>query len=305
MFSFFNKKQKPNWSPFENASIHNKFESLVSNYFKSKGIEHTIENGIVNVPNNEFGFNNLGLQNIAQFCNNEGENKFKEHIQGHFETLKRGYEFNKNFELLKTDYNLVKEYLGIRLYHNSYIKNLDKVQTIGKNIAGDIYAMLIFDLPETVISVSPDETNKWNKSDDELWKESLKNIISKYPPTITSKELQGIPFKTIEDDHFYSPNIIFNIDSHQELIGEFGSLISMPTRHIVIVYPINNAQAINAINTQLQVTYGVSSKGPGTLSNNLFWIKNGKIENQPYKITDGRLSFTPSEEFVNMLNKLK
>ena len=74
MFGLFNKnkKQKPDWSPFNSLEIHEKFETCVSEYFKSKNIEHKIVDGIVEIPNNDFGLNQLGLSNIAQYCKNEG-----------------------------------------------------------------------------------------------------------------------------------------------------------------------------------------------------------------------------------------
>ncbi len=307
MFGLFNKnkKQKLDWSPFESYEVHQEFESMVSEYFNSKNIEHQIIDGIVKIPNNDFGLNELGLSNIAQYCKNEGQSKFKDHISGHFETLIRGYEFNKEFDLIKTDYNKVKQYIGVRLYNLSYIQQVGLEKTIGKPIGGNLYAMLIYDLPDTVTSVPPKEAEVWNISKQELWNEASNNTLSKYPPNILNRELQGIGFKTVEEDHFFSPNIVFNISNYSELIGSKGSLISIPTRHIVIIYPINDLNVVNALNTQIQVTNGVSSKGPGALSNSIFWYNNGELKEQPSKIEEGKLVFTPTEDFVNMLNQMK
>ena len=91
MFGLFkknkNENQKPEWSPFDSLEDHNIFETAVSVYFNSKNIEHQIVDGIVVIKNNDFGLNQLGLSNIAQYCKNEGKAKFKEHITGHFESL--------------------------------------------------------------------------------------------------------------------------------------------------------------------------------------------------------------------------
>ena len=79
----------------------------------------------------------------------------------------------------------------------------------------------------------------------------------------------------------------------------------MPTRHIVIIYPINDLNVVNALNTQIQVTHGVSSNGPGTLSNSIYWHYKNELQEQPSKIEAGKLVFTPTEDFVNMLNQMK
>ncbi|MBP6237557.1 MAG: hypothetical protein KA536_15515 [Saprospiraceae bacterium] len=307
MFGFFkkNKKQKPDWSPFDSVEVHDEFESSVSEYFKSKNIEHQIIDGIVNIPNNDFGLNELGLLNIAQYCKNEGQKKFNEHISGHFETLIRGYEFSKYFDSIKVDYNKVKQYIGVRLYNQSNIEQVGLEKTIGKSLGANIYAMLIYDLPDTVTSVPPREAEIWNISKEELWDRALENTHTNYPPNILNRELQGISFKTVEEDHFFSPNIVFNLSEYPELIGAKGSLISMPTRHIVIIYPIYDLKVLNALNTQIQVTNGVSSKGPGTLSNGLFWYFNGELKEQLTKIEDGNLVFKPTDDFVSMLNQMK
>ena len=307
MFGLFNKnkKQKPNWSPFDTIEDHEKFESCVSEYFQSKNIDHKIVDGIVELPNNDFGLNQLGLSNIAQFCKNEGPSKLKENISGHFETLVRGHEFNKTFESIKDNYVNVRKYLGVRLYNQSYIEQIGMDKTVGKSLGGNLYAMLIYDLPDTVTSVPPKEAEAWNISPEELWQSAVENTETKYPPNILERELQGISFKTVEEDHFFSPNIVFNISKYPELIGDKGSLISIPTRHIVIIYPINDLNVVNALNTQIQVTHGVSSKGPGTLSNSIYWHYKNELQEQPSKIEADKLVFTPTEDFVNMLNQMK
>lgn len=304
MFSFFkkNKRQKPEWSPFDTIKDHDIFEKELAAYFKGKGIAFELLDGYIKVPGKEFDLGEFGLSNIAQFCKNEGVEKSKEHIAGHFESLIRGHQFNKQFDRLKTNYEAVKKYLGVRLYNIEYFQNIGVDKAIGRNVGGDLYAILIYDLPDTVQSVSPKDAEAWNIDPDELWNAAEANIYSLYPPNIMDRELQGLHFKTVEEDHFFSPNIIFQIDNYPELIGTYGSLISMPTRHIVIIYPVENIQVVQAIQTQITVSHGVSARGPGTLSNQLYWYNNGKLTHQPSKIEDQKLEFMPTKEFVGMLN---
>ena len=62
---------------------------------------------------------------------------------------------------------------------------------------------------------------------------------------------------------------------------------------------------MNALNTQIQVATGVSSKAPGSLGDSLFWYYNDQLIVQPSKFEDGKLIFTPTADFVNMLKEMK
>lgn len=307
MFGFFkkNKKQKPDWSPFDAVEDHERFEAAVVNYFNSKNITHQILDGVVNIPNQDFGLSDLGLVNIAQYCSNEDPSKLEEHVAGHFDTLIRGHEFNRTFDTIKKDYDKVKAYLGVRLYNQSSIEHLGLDKTIGKSVGGDVYAMIVYDLPDTVTSVPPGDAEHWTVNEGDMWRDALRNSRAKYPANILNRELQGISFKTVEEDHFFSPNVIFDIANQPELVGQHGSLISLPTRHIVIIYPINDLGVVQALNAQIQVTHGVFANGPGSLSRSIFWYKDGVLTAQPSKIEEGKLVFTPTEDFVDMLNQLK
>lgn len=311
MFNFFKKKkqnevkkEKPSWSPFDTAELHNYFESEVSKYFQAKGIDHEIVNGIVKIPKADFGLGELGLHNIAQYCQNNGKDAFRKNIAGHFDSLIRGHEFGKKFDEIRSDYVQVKPYVRVRMYNVDYVQHIGLDKTVGKVIAEQLYAMLVYDLPDTVESVKPSMLDEWNVPMEEVWENALENTFSEYPPIILERELQGIPFKTVEADHFFSPNIVLNMDQHPALVGSYGSLVSIPTRHIVLIYPINDINVLQALNTQILVTKGLSEKGPGSISSAIFWYHKGIMKHQPLEHKNGEITFAPTPGFVELLNDL-
>lgn len=314
MFSFFKKKksasnlqsapQKPIWSPFETNQQHAIFIHLIGLYFSKKNIAHSIGDGIVNTPDKSLQLGQLGLQNIAQHCANSEEEQYANHIANHFDMIIRGQQWSREFDKIKKDFDQVKQYLSIRIQSNEYISSIGLDKLLGKQLVGNLYAMLIYDLPETIQSINPKDVDAWDKDFDTIWDISIYNTLGKYPPNILDRELQGIKVKTIEEDHFFSPTIIFNLEDHPSLLGTHGSLITMPTRHIVIIYPIEDASVIQAITTLITVSEGVSARGPGTLSNQLFWYHKGDLDHQPYKVEETTISFQPSERFVAFLQTL-
>ena len=78
MFSFFKSKKTiipaPEWAFFFDDAEYTKFITEIETYFKSQRHQFEISDGIVHVNKNEFGFENLGLSNVAQVCKQHGVN---------------------------------------------------------------------------------------------------------------------------------------------------------------------------------------------------------------------------------------
>jgi hypothetical protein len=308
MFSIFKKnrniQQIPDWASFFSNEDYTKFISVVKDYFTQKNIEYTIQDGVLTVDTNEFGVNNLGLVNIAQVCNQDEKRNYKTIVKEHFDSLIRTHEFDREFEKTTHNYNEIKEYIGVRLYSTEYFAQIDKNAIVGKLIADDLYATLIFDLPDAIQSIKKEETEKWGKTLDELFEIGIQNIRQKYLFEISQQQVGDFTIWFVQGDHFFTPNIIFDFNKYPELIGTNGSLIGIPHRHAVIIYPIENIGVVNAINALIPIVNGMYHEGPGSISGYLYWYKDGLFENLPYKIEDNKLQFYPPESFVEILNKL-
>jgi hypothetical protein len=309
MFSFFKKKTDkinvPEWATFFDEKEYSLFIKEIDNYFKNLNIQYEIEDGQVQVSENEFGFSHLGLMNVAQVCKQEGKKYYKEIISEHFNSLIRANKFDKEFEKIADNFEEVKKYIGVRLYDNEYVAHIGKELTIGKDFAGDIYSMIVFDFPDSVLSIKPEQTTAWDKTTEELFEIGVSNIKSNYPLTINKEDLGEFSIWFIQGEHFFTPNIVFDLENRKELIGSKGSLVGLPHRHAAIIYPIENLEVVNAINGIIPIIYGMNQEGPGSLSNNLFWYKDKTFTQLPYKIDEGKLDFFPPNNFVELLNEMK
>jgi len=309
MFSFFKKKtddtEIPAWASFLDAKEYSIFIKELDNYFKSLNIEYELGDGQVTAKENEFGFNILGLTNVVQVCKQGDKKYYKEIITEHFNSMIRAYKFDKEFGKMAENFEEVKKYIGVRLYDNEYVAYIGKENTIGKDFAGDIYSMIVFDFPDSVLSIKPEQTTAWNKTTDELFEIGASNIKSKYPLTITKEAFGEFSIWFVHGEHFFTPNIVFDIENRKELIGSKGSLVGLPHRHSAIIYPIENLEVVKAINGLIPAIYGMNQEGPGSLSNNLFWYKDKTFTQLPYKIYEGKLQFFPPDNFVSFLNELK
>ncbi len=308
MFSLFKKNKVntdvPEWAAFFNNNEYVSFLQAVDAYFKKENLAYECTDGMVTVGVNDFGFSMLGLTNIAQVCKQNKPRNYERLVYEHFQSMARANQFDAEFATIVHDYDSVKHYIGVRLYPIDYAAQIGKESTIGKDYAGDIYAMLVFDLPDSVINVRPEQAEKWGKGMDELFEVGLQNCKNKYQFDISLQKFSSIRVWFVQGDHFFTPNVVFDLGNYPKLIGTKGTLIGIPHRHSVVLYPIENLEVVTAINQLIPTIYGMNAEGPGSISNNLFWYYEGQVENLPYTIEDNKLQFFPPDNFMKMLQTL-
>jgi hypothetical protein len=309
MFSFFKKKTGSNhipaWASFFDSKEYSIFIKELDNYFRQLNIDYNLGDGQISVNESDFGFDKLGLTNVAQVCKQASINHYKEIITEHFNSMLRARKFDKEFEKVAGNFEEVKQYIGVRLYSNDYVASVGKGNTIGKDFAGDIYSMIVFDLPDSVVGIKPEETIAWNKTTDELFEIGVSNVKEKYPLKISKESFGTFSIWFVQGEHFFTPNIVFDIENRPELVGSKGALVGLPHRHSAIIYPIENLEVVKAINGLIPAIYGMNQEGPGSLSNNLFWYKDKEFIPLPYKLEEGKLQFFPPGSFLEILNELQ
>ena len=60
--------------------------------------------------------------------------------------------------------------------------------------------------------------------------------------------------------------------------AEFGTLVGVPTRHIVVAHPIRDRIALTVMAKMLQLVERYFNDGPGSLSDSLYWLADGRME---------------------------
>jgi len=308
MFSLFKHKSEnpevPEWAAFFSSSEYSEFINAINNYFKKKNVTYELGDGMLSTGENIFGFASIGLINVAQVCKQNKQRNYRKIVSEHFDSMVSAYQFEMEFNKIVHDFDKVKKYIGVRLYPNDYVGHIGKELTVGKDFAGDIYSMLIFDLPESITNVQPHQIEQWGRPFEELFEVGKQNIKHNYPLNISQHKFNELAIWFVEGNHFFAPNIVFDLNNYPKLLGSKGSIVGIPHRHSVIIYPIENLEIVTAINQLIPAIYGMNEEGPGSISNNLFWYNDGHFENLPYKIEDNKLQFFPPQNFAEMVKTL-
>ena len=305
--SFFRRKKNtepaPEWTPFQSYSDYEEFISHVKKYFDRRKLTYTIEDEAIRVADEEWPVGLMGLSNLAQVCNQNPRSAWKSIVTDHFEGLERAKEFESAFFKKAHDYSHAAPYIGVRVYPNDYIAHVGEEAIIKKPIAEDLSAILVFDFPNEVINLKPETTIQWNKTNEQLYEIGMANIRINYSNEITSEDIEGSRIWIIQGDHFFVNNSV--LDLQPVPTGTHGSLVGIPHRHAVLVYPIEDLGMIKTLPALVYVLQGMYREGPGSISQSLYWHREGNLVNLPYRLEETEFHFTPPEKFLDMMNTLQ
>ncbi|NDV94313.1 hypothetical protein D0T84_05190 [Dysgonomonas sp. 521] len=311
MFSFFKKNKEdssievPEWASFFTSDEYSVFIKAVRSYFDKLNLRYTIDDGVVIVDKeNDLGFNKLGLQNLSQKCKQNDIKDYESVVTDHFETMIRIHKFGKEFEEIVSDFEKVEKYIGVRLHDVEYAANLKKENMIVREFAEGVVAMLVFDLPESVMNIKPEQIEPWGKTIDELYEIGKRNIKQNCAVNLFEEKVGDHKFWFAEADHFYATNFVMDIQDYPQVVGKKGSLISVPNRHIALIYPIHDLEVVGALNNMLYLTSRMYEDGPGSITDRVYWYNDGAFINIPHRIENEKRVIAPPDVFIDALNEL-
>ena len=86
---------------------------------------------------------------------------------------------------------------------------------------------------------------------------------------------------------------------------ELGTLVGVPTRHIVVAHPIRDRSALSVMAKMLQLVQRYFADGPGSLSDGLYWLVDGRMERLETWIDEQGPHLSPSPRFARVLEQLR
>jgi hypothetical protein len=306
---FFRKNKKsepaPEWSSFSTLTDYEDFIHLVKRYFDRKTIAYTIDEDVIIADGGDWPVSQMGLSNLAQICKQNPRRDWKSIINGHFDGMLRNNEFEAVFYERAHEYSYASPYIGVRIYPNDYISHIGEEATIKKPIAEDLSAILVFDFPHIVCNLKPETTIQWNKTNDELYETGLANIRMKCQVEVNAQDVNGTKIWIIDGNHFFVANSILDLHLRPVPTGTYGSLVGIPHRHAVLIYPIEDLGVIEALQPFVYILQGMYAEGPGSISQSLYWHRSGQLTNLPYNLEDNNLEFKPPAAFLEVMNLLQ
>jgi hypothetical protein len=305
----FGKKKSivPEWASFFSEKEYDAFVKAIDLYFREKlKLSYELREGAIFVPENEFGFQKLGLGNLAQICRQNNVSEYPVIVNAHFDSTVESHRFQNEFNKIEKDYDQIEPYLAVRLYDTEYLSSIGTDGVVGKPFSGELHAVLVFDFPHSVINVQPEQILHWGKTKEALMETGLSNVRKNYGIHVEAVELgpEKDRIYLCESNHFFTGNILFDLDSRDGFVGKYGALTAAPNRSTALVYPIEDSRMIQVLNQLFGVVLGIYNDHPGSLSREIYWYHNQQFIPLPYSIENRKVQFYPPDAFIKLLNTL-
>ncbi|MBN1429356.1 MAG: hypothetical protein JXB07_13365 [Anaerolineae bacterium] len=264
-----------------------------------------IEDGVVLFHENSLNWPptfKCGLLNLAQLCRRNHKKDWKQIVFHHFDGLWETHKHSTEFEGQIANFYLAYNLLAVRLWPDRHMQTIGEEKCIVRRDLDGVVSTLVFDLPSTIRQVRPEDADHWNKSAEELFKIGLANVRKMPRPEISEIDAgNGVKVILFAGDSFYVSTYALLLKYYPACIGPYGVLISVPTRHAMLCYPIRDIEVVKVVHTLIFVTNGMYHDGPGAISPNLYWYHDDKFTLFPYEIEDKRLAIKPPDAFVSLL----
>ncbi|MCG2613863.1 hypothetical protein LZZ85_06205 [Terrimonas sp. NA20] len=302
----FQDSRVPEWAGFFSKEEFVMFMGYVSDYFKGSDVSYAIAEGAVSGPGgNGRSSEKMGLINLAQFCRLQPIEEWGAMISNHFDGIRKAASFEKEFSGKAHDFACVRDLIGVRLYPEEYVSAIKTGLAMGKLMAEGLYALLVFDFPDSIVNIRPEQSIQWPLSTEELFGLGIRNTRKKYPLNLFEQDFDGIPISFVVENHFYAPNILFNFLEEKPDPEYKGMLIGLPNRHAALMHRITDMKVLQAIHRMIPAIYGMNKEGPGSVSDKLYWLHEGEVIVLPYTLDAENIHFDPPENFIALLRELE
>lgn len=300
--------EPPEWAGFFSAEEYAAFLGLVETYFRERGLPAAVQDGSVVAGEGADGGPaglRFGLGNLAQMCRQRDRGEWARLIAAHFDGLEQSRRDSEEIARLSTDFARAGELLAVRLYPEAGLRSVVRDGLVCRQDLEGLLTVLVFDMPGTIQTVTAEQAAPWGRSHEELFRLGLENVRQKCVPEETEVELApGCPIRLISGNSFLTASHALLLDRRPACAGPHGALVAVPNRHAVICCPIRDAGIFKTMGLLPPIVLGMERDGPGSISRNLYWRRDGRFLNLPYRIEGASLILDPPEEFAALLRDL-
>lgn len=289
---------RPAWARFMSADEWQAFARALAGELDRRGTPYRVDDGVLWGRWGGEDDEALGLTNLAQLCHASPPDSYGEVIAAHFDALVAGRGDRALAGQLGTDLAAARPVLRLRLYsRDTFVEGAD--QFVLRDVADDLTAVLCYDLPSNVVTVTADTLPRWAVPADELYYQALANQRRAEKAVIEDIDVGGAVVRAMTGDSYF-------VASNLLLLGDFvgdepplGVIAAVPNRHTLVWHAIVDPSALRALDAMVVMAASLYAEGPGAISPHLYWWKDGAMRTLPTRETDEHYEFVPPDDFVD------
>ena len=271
----------PDWCPWFTTGQWDHFRALVEAVLRLHGYDRPrVElSGVAVVAGADGQQRHFGLAGLAGMAQETPEADWPVLIDAHFAGIATAEA--EAAELDGAGLDVVRPLLRARVHRAGDMPA--GAEPVYRPLGADLIEVLYLDLPSVVRTVGPDRVTRWDADVDALFWLGRENLRGEETDATVIEAAPGVPV---------------HVDT-----GPHGALAVVPNRHMLAYHPIRDLSAVRAVTGLAQ--FALSQYGSaGSLSPSLYWWRAGQATQIPAEITDDKITITPPEAFVDVLNAL-
>lgn len=168
---------------------------------------------------------------------------------------------------------------------------------ISAAIAGDLHAVLVLDLPSFVTPVRVADLSAWERPAPELVALALTNVKEQERVELNPLEIASARIFAVSGRSVFVATLGLAAD---ELLGAatpFGSLVAMPSAHILLCHSIADARSLRVLPGIAAGALQAFESGPAPLSPDVFWKRADRFVALPVRRENGEVKCEVPREF--------
>jgi hypothetical protein len=282
----------PGWSPFDSDGEWGAFADAVRADARRRG--WTVADDTSEVTDDDTRY---GLGNLAQMCRAADRSEWPATVKAHFDKM-AALPAETDFQTPEQARAVMKA----RLVDDGFLADVPW-EVAARRVAGDLQLVLAYDLPDTVLIPRREEALAWGE-EDELFAHALGQARAEPGIQLDRFEIDGAPVSVLSGESFFTATHALWADELDPPPSEHGTLLVVPTRNVVLAYAIRDAEGIGMIDPMLQFAARYFREGPGSLSDSVYWLRDGELERLNAWIDEKGPHVAPSDAFAELLGRL-
>lgn len=286
----------PAWAGFFEGDEFVEFVAVVHRDLERRGVA-AIADGVADLTLPDGQSHRLGLQNLAQLCNQAGRDQWDQIVREHFDRVLVSTQTH-DLEALGKDFDAVERLLKVRLYARSSLGELTD-STVHRVLCDELMAVLVYDLPDAVATVPTDVPAGWPCTLEQAFELGLRNVLDQDPVGLETLEFDdGVRCDALLGDSFFVTSHLLVLDEYLDPVPPMGALVAVPNRHTLLFAPILDYSILETLMAMVLLSHRRYEDGPGSLVPTVFWWRDGDLVPLPAEVGDEGVQFFPPQEFV-------
>jgi hypothetical protein len=289
---------RPQWARFMSESEWQAFATALEAELVRRAMPYHVDDSVLWGQWGSEEDEALGLTNLAQLCHASDQDNYGDVIASHFDALVAGRGDRALAGQLASDLTAARPLLRLRLYSRDTF-DPDTAQFVLHDVADDLTAVLCYDLPANVVTVTADTLPRWGVPTEELYFQALANQRRVEAAPVEDIDVGGAIVRAMTGDSYFIASNLLLLRDFVTADAPLGVIAAVPNRHTFLWHVITDASTLRALDAMVVMAANLHNEGPGAISPNLYWWRDDTMRTLPTRETEEHYEFVPPDDFVD------